>query len=228
MDFSFILDSYYLLILLRGFTVTIVLALLAVLLGSIFAIIPTLLRYSKVKILKWLRTSYVELIRGTPLLVQVLLVYSFFRLPVINFLGIDLASFIPGMIALLINSSAYVSEIMRGGINSVDKGQKEGALSLGMNKYQTAIHVIIPQAVKNSLPSLGNEFISIIKETSIFMYLGVAELMYSAQIVRASTFLIKEVYIVTALMYFILTFTTSKLIKLLEKRLNLTKKVLSL
>ncbi|MCR1809518.1 amino acid ABC transporter permease, partial [Haploplasma modicum] len=128
---------------------------------------------------------------------------------------------IPGVIALLINSSAYVSEIIRGGINSIDSGQKEAALSLGFNDKQVMRKIILPQAFKNIIPSLGNEFVTMIKETSIFMYLGVAELMYAASIVKVQTYQIKEVYIVTALLYLVLTLSTSKLMTMYERKLGL-------
>lgn len=220
MDFSFIFDWYYIKTLLDGLLLTIVLAILAVFFGSILGFLITLMRISNKKVLNVIAKSYVEIIRGTPLLVQVLLIYSFFRIPVAIVLGVDISSFIPGMLALLINSSAYVSEIFRGGLLSVDKGQSEAALSLGMNNNQVMRKVIIPQAIKNIIPSLGNEFISMIKETSIFMYLGVAELMYSAQIIKTETYRIKEVYIVVALLYLVLTLSTSKIMSVIERRLR--------
>jgi polar amino acid transport system permease protein/polar amino acid transport system substrate-binding protein len=223
MDFSFVLDPYYLGILFSGLGMTLLLALLSVVFGSMLGFIPAFMRLSKHKVLHVIAKSYVELIRGTPLLVQVLLIYSMVRLPVVVFLGIDLSSFVPGMLALLINSSAYVSEIIRGGILSVPKGQKEAALSLGMNQKQTMRKIILPQAIKHIIPALGNEFVTMIKETSIFMYLGIAELMYAATIVRTSTYAVKETYIVVAILYFMLTFPTSKLMGYFEKRLSYGK-----
>lgn len=215
-----LISSKYLILLLQGVILTIVLALLAIIFGSLLGIIITLLNISNNKVLKFLGKSYVEIIRGTPLLVQVLLIYSFFNIPVILFMGIDLSSFIPGMVALLINSSAYVSEIFRGGINSVDQGQKEAGLSLGMKESSVMKKIILPQAIKNIIPSLGNEFISLIKETSIFMYLGVAELMYNASIIKVETYQIKNVYIITALIYLVLTLSTSKIMSYYEKKLG--------
>ncbi len=199
---------------------TLLLAILSVILGTLLGLIPAFLRLSRNKPLKFIATAYVELIRGTPILVQVLLIYSFFRMPVTLVFGVDLSSFIPGMLALLINSSAYVSEVIRGGILSVDRGQTEAAESLGMNKKQTMVKIIMPQAIKNILPALGNEFVTMIKETSIFMYLGIAELMYSAIIVRTSTYAVKESYIIVAVLYFVLTFPTSKLMSYFERRMK--------
>ncbi len=220
MDFSFILDPYYIGLLFSGLLMTLLLAIISVVLGSMLGLIPALMRLSSQKILNLMGTTYVEIIRGTPLLVQVLLIYSFIKLPVTLFLGIDLSSFIPGMLALLINSSAYVSEIIRGGILSVDRGQTEAALSLGFSKSKTMRVVILPQAIKHIIPALGNEFVTMIKETSIFMYLGIAELMYMASMVKAGTYAVKETYIVVAVLYFVLTFPTAKLMGALERRLK--------
>lgn len=220
MNFSFLNDPYYIEIFLKGLSMTLLLAIISVLLGSVLGFIPALMRMSSHKVLKYISITYTEIIRGTPLLVQVLLIYSMVDIPVTIFLGIDLSSFVPGMIALLINSSAYISEVIRAGITSVDRGQTEASLSLGLNKTQTMMHIILPQAVKNILPALGNEFVTMIKETSIFMYLGIAELMYSAVIVRSSTYAVKESYIVVAVLYFILTFPTSKLMSYIERRMK--------
>lgn len=220
MDFSFVLDPYFQGILLKGLLMTILLALLAVSFGTLLGLVPAFMRMSRNKVLKWVATAYVEIIRGTPLLVQVLLIYSFFRMPVTIFFGIDLSSFIPGMLALLINSSAYVSEVIRSGVESVDRGQTEAARSLGMSSRETMQKIVLPQAIKNILPALGNEFITMIKETSIFMYLGIAELMYSAVMVRSATYAVKESYIVAGLLYFVLTYPTSKLIGLWERMLK--------
>ncbi|MFA5007221.1 MAG: amino acid ABC transporter permease [Candidatus Izemoplasmatales bacterium] len=220
MDFSFLLNGRYVGILLGGLFLTLVLAVIAVGLGTVLALVPAFLRLSKNRVLRFLGTSYVEVIRGTPLLVQVLIIYSFFRMPVTLVFGIDMSSFIPGMIALFVNSSAYVAEVIRGGILSVDRGQSEAAASLGMTRGLAMRKIILPQAVKNIVPALGNEFVTLIKETSIFMYLGIAELMYAATIVRTSTYAVKESYIVAAILYFLLTFPTAKLMGLLERRLK--------
>lgn len=220
MDFSFLLDPNLIAILLKGMLMTIVLSLLSVLIGSILGVIPALGRLSNNKFVYYISTFYVDIIRGTPLLVQVLLIYAFINLPVTIFLGIDLSNFIPGMLALIINSSAYVAELIRGGIESVDKGQAEAALSLGMTKSQTMKKIVFPQAIKNIIPSLGNEFVTMIKETAIFINVGVAELMYSAEIVKTYTYAIKETYIVVAILYLLLTIPMSKFMSYLEKRLS--------
>jgi His/Glu/Gln/Arg/opine family amino acid ABC transporter permease subunit len=222
MNFSFLTNSYYLTLLLKGLGMTLLLSLLAVLLGSVFGYMVARLRLSTISAVNLLAKIFVEIIRGTPLLVQVLLLYAWVNIPSLVFLSIDLSSFIPGMLALTLNSTAYVSELIRGGIESIDKGQKEAALSLGMTETNTMKHIILPQAIKVILPSLGNEFVTIIKETSIFMYLGISELMYNAMIIKVQTYQIQEVYVVIAIIYFMLTFPTSKLMLLLERKMKVS------
>lgn len=224
MDFSFLTNPAFLLMLLKGIAMTILLSLLSVLLGAFLGIFPALGRLSKKKWLRIPSTVYVEVIRGTPLLVLLFLMYAFIKIRPVSFIGIDMSTFIPGIIALVINSSAYVAELIRGGINSVDKGQTEAALSLGMTDRQVMIKIIMPQALKNIVPSLGNEFVTMIKETSIFVNLGVAELMYSAEFIKNQTYSIKEVYIVVAILYMLLTIPTSQAMGYLERRLKKNEK----
>lgn len=220
MDFSFLLDPNLVIILLKGMLMTVVLSLVSVLIGSLLGIIPALGRLSKNKLFYYPATIYVDIIRGTPLLVQVLLLYAFINLPVKMVFGIDMSNFIPGMLALIINSSAYVSELIRGGVQAVDPGQSEAALSLGMTKFETMKKIVFPQAIKNIIPSLGNEFVTMIKETAIFINIGVAELMYSAELVKTYTYAVKETYIVVAILYLLLTLPMSKLMGYFEKRLS--------
>lgn len=219
-SFSFLLDPYKLGLLFQGLMMTLILAFLAVVLGSILALIPALMRLSGKKALMIPATAYVEIIRGTPMLVQVLLIYQLLNIPLFLIGGIDMGSFIPGLVALLINSSAYISEIIRGGIQAVDRGQTEAARSLGMSGSLTMRKIILPQAIKNIFPALGNEFVTIIKETSIFMYLGIAELMYQVGILKANSPAVTELYIVAGLMYLMLTYPLSKLMNRIERRLH--------
>lgn len=220
LDFNFLLNPYSISLLFQGLFMTLLLAFLAVALGSILALIPALMRLSSHKILSVPATAYVEIIRGTPMLVQVLLIYQILNIPLFIVGGIDMGSFVPGLVALLINSSAYISEIIRGGILAVDRGQTEAARSLGMSSTMTMKKIVLPQAIKNIFPALGNEFVTIIKETSIFMYLGIAELMYQVGILKASSPAVTELYIVAGLMYLLLTYPLSKLMNLIERRLR--------
>ena len=214
MNFTFLgkYSEYYL----KGAEITIVLAFFAVLFGTMLGLALTLLRRSKFKIISLIATSYVEFVRGTPLLVQIYIIYI--GLP--KLLGSDMPDMLIGAIALSLNSAAYVSEIIRAGIDAVDKGQMEASRSLGMNHGLTMIHIIIPQAFKNILPALGNEFIAIIKDSSMVSVIGVAELMYNAGIVRGNTALGLEPIIVAAVIYFILTFTLTRVLGYVERRLK--------
>ncbi len=220
LNFSFLRDADYLALLLQGLGMTLFLAFLAVALGSILALIPALMRLSGKKFLSIPATAYVEIIRGTPLLVQVLLIYQLLNIPLFLVGGIDMGSFVPGLVALLINSSAYISEIIRGGILAVDRGQTEAARSLGMSQSLTMRKIILPQAVKNIFPALGNEFVTIIKETSIFVYVGVAELMYQIGVVKGMTLAVTELYVMAGILYLSLTYPLSKLMNAFERRMR--------
>lgn len=214
MNFTFLNKyfGYYL----KGAEITIVLAFFAVLFGTILGLGFTLLRRSRFKITRFIGTAYVEFVRGTPLLVQIYIIYI--GLP--KLIGIDMPDMTVGAIALALNSAAYVSEIIRAGIEAVDKGQMEAARSLGMNQRLAMFQVVIPQAFKNILPALGNEFISVIKESSMVSVIGVAELMYNAGIVRGNTALGLEPIVVAAVVYFILTFTLTRGLKYVERRMK--------
>ncbi len=220
LNFSFLENPYSISLLFQGLGMTLMLAFLAVLLGSFLALIPALMRLSSYKVLSIPATAYVEIIRGTPMLVQVLLIYQILNIPLVIIFGIDMGSFVPGLVALLINSSAYISEIIRGGILAVDRGQTEAARSLGLSQAKTMRYIVLPQAIKNIFPALGNEFVTIIKETSIFMYLGVAELMYQVGIIKASSPAVTELYITAGILYLILTYPLSKLMNWIERRLR--------
>ncbi len=200
----------------KGTEITIVLAVFAVLFGTILGLALTLLRRSKFKVISFIATAYVEFVRGTPLLVQIYIIYI--GLP--KLIGIDMPDMIVGACALSLNSAAYISEIIRAGIDAVDKGQMEAARSLGMNQKLSMLYVVIPQAFKNILPALGNEFVSVIKESSMVSVIGVAELMYNAGVVRGNTALGLEPVIVAAVIYFILTFTMTRGLGYVERRMK--------
>ena len=214
MNFSFLgkYIGYYI----RGTEITIILAFFAVIFGTILGLALTLLRRNKIKPISFIGTAYVEFVRGTPLLVQIYIIYI--GLPIL--IGIDIPDMAVGAIALSLNSAAYISEIIRAGIEAVDKGQMEAARSLGMNQRLSMFEIIIPQAFKNILPALGNEFISVIKESSMVSVIGVAELMYNQGIVRGNTALGLEPVIVAAGIYFVITFTLSRGLGIIERRLK--------
>lgn len=213
MNFSF-LSNYYMFFI-NGAKFTIFLAFFTVLIGVMLGVVLALMKLSNKKILNLIATAYVEFIRGTPVLVQLYIV--FYGLPHI---GISLPDFVAGIIALSVNSSAYVAEIIRAGIQAVDKGQMEAARSLGMPPAMSMRYIIIPQAIKNILPALGNEFIVVIKESSIASIIGIHELMYNADTVRGNTFQPFAPLIVAAIVYFLMTFTLSKFVGAFERRMK--------
>ena len=215
MDFSFM--SEYYLFFLDGAKFTLIIAFFSVLLGVIGGTFFALMKISKSFILNAIASTYIEIIRGTPLLVQLYII--FYGLP---YIGVDFPDMIAGIFAMGINSSAYVAEIIRGGINSVDKGQMEAARSLGMSHNTAMISIIIPQAVKTIIPVLGNEFIVIIKESSIVSVIGIQELSYNADTVRGNIFKSFEPLLVSAFIYFVMTFTLSKFMKRVEERMNIS------
>lgn len=225
MNFSF-LPKYYTFFI-AGAKNTVLLAIFTVLLGVILGVFLALMKISKNRILNFISSAYIEVIRGTPLLVQIFIIYYGLPLmginfPSLSFLGSYAEEFVAGTIALSINSGAYVAEIIRSGIQSVDKGQMEASRSLGLSYNSTMMYIIIPQAFKNILPALGNEFIVIIKESSMVSVIGIHELMYNANTVRGNTFIPLEPLIVAAGIYFVLTFTLSKFLGMAERRLKVS------
>lgn len=201
---------------LKGIKITILISLIGVALGSILGAFVALMKLSKIKIISWIASIYIEILRGTPMLVQVFIVFF----GITAALGLDISALVCGTIALVINSSAYIAEIIRAGINAVDKGQMEAAHSLGLNYRQTMKSVIMPQAIKNILPALGNEFVTLIKESSIVSTIGVGEIMFNAQVVQGISFDPFTPLIVAAALYFVLTFVLTRIMNMIEGRLN--------
>ncbi|HDD0242144.1 TPA: ABC transporter permease subunit [Staphylococcus aureus] len=201
---------------LKGIKITILISLISVALGSILGTFVALMKLSKIKIISWIASIYIEILRGTPMLVQVFIVFF----GITAALGLDISALVCGTIALVINSSAYIAEIIRAGINAVDKGQMEAARSLGLNYRQTMKSVIMPQAIKNILPALGNEFVTLIKESSIVSTIGVGEIMFNAQVVQGISFDPFTPLLVAAALYFVLTFVLTRIMNMIEGRLN--------
>ncbi|HDC7680589.1 TPA: ABC transporter permease subunit [Staphylococcus aureus] len=201
---------------LKGIKITILISLIGVALGSILGAFVALMKLSKIKIISWIASIYIEILRGTPMLVQVFIVFF----GITAALGLDISALVCGTIALVINSSAYIAEIIRAGINAVDKGQMEAARSLGLNYRQTMKSVIMPQTIKNILPALGNEFVTLIKESSIVSTIGVGEIMFNAQVVQGISFDPFTPLLVAAALYFVLTFVLTRIMNMIEGRLN--------
>lgn len=210
MNFQFLTKYYPFYI--QGIGITLLLAFLTIIFGTLLGLLISILKISKYKVLRFIASVYVEIIRGTPLLVQLIIIHYGFK--------INLSEITSATIALSINSAAYIAEIIRAGILSINKGQTEAARSLGMNSFQAMRIIIIPQAIKNILPALANEFVVLIKESAIVSYIGLADIMYRANQIRSLTYLTLEPLLVAALIYFIITFTISKFVHYFERKLN--------
>ncbi|MDY4489555.1 MAG: amino acid ABC transporter permease [Candidatus Faecousia sp.] len=215
-----IMKDYWKVFLIEGVSNTLILTCIAVSLGAILGTLVAIMKMSRFRVLRFVVTAYVEIIRGTPILLQLYIFY--FCLPqMLPFL--KLSAFMWVAIAMCVNSSAYVSEVIRSGIQAVDKGQTEAARSLGLSSGQTMRKVVLPQAIKNILPALGNEFVMILKETSLASTFFLGDLMTSYQKVKGATFLGFECLLIVGIIYFCLTFPLSKLVGYFEKRMRSDK-----
>lgn len=208
---------------LQGLWVTIKLTILALLIGIVLGFIVAFVRCTRLKsakpgsILKFfdgICQIYLTVIRGTPVVVQIMIIYFVIFMPI----GVD--KFIAAVICFGLNSGAYVAEIVRGGIMSVDVGQTEAGRSLGFNYMQTMFYIVFPQAFKAVLPALANEFVVLLKETSIAFYIGIGDLMYSGNAIRAATYSAFMPLVAVAIIYLIMVIGLSKLVSLLERRLR--------
>jgi polar amino acid transport system permease protein len=236
----------------QGLLVTILLALFTVIIGFVLGIVlaimrmtdirplrflaygkngrirnsKTLIAISKFNPVSFLATAYVEILRSTPVIVQIMIIYhgvfgKLIDLPNFTLFGfLKFNRFFPGVVALGMNSGAYLCEIIRSGIQSIDGGQTEAARSLGMTKTQTLVHIILPQAIKNILPAIANEFVVIIKESSITYTIGVQDLMFAVDAIRGANFIVMEPLLVATAIYFCLCFPTSKLIAYFERKMS--------
>ena len=236
----------------QGLAVTVMLAASTVVIGFVLGIILAIMRMtdirpfrflaygkdgrirnskvlvaiSKFNPVSFLATAYVEIIRSTPVLVQIMIIYhgvfsKLIDLPNFTLFGfLKFNRFFPGVVALGINSGAYLCEIIRSGIQSIDGGQTEAARSLGMTKTQTLLQIILPQAIKNILPAIANEFVVIIKESSITYTIGVQDIMAAVEAIRGAAYIIMEPLLVATAVYFCLCFPTSKLINYFERKMS--------
>ena len=210
---------------LQGLAYTLLLAVVSVALAVIPALLLALMRLSKSKVIQCISGAYIAVFRSTPLLVQLSIIYfglfTAISIPRITIWGfVDLSRFIPGVVALALNSSAYVAEIFRAGILAVDKGQTEAARSLGLSSWQSMRLVVLPQAIKNVLPALANEVVTMVKESSICSVLGMAEIMYTAQAVAGNSYITLSPYVLAAIIYFCINYPASKAIEAIERRMR--------
>ena len=217
-----IVSEYYLLFL-QGIGNTMLIAIIGTICGFLIGLVVAIIRTipssrSKIvnffmKIVKFILVAYIEVFRGTPMMIQAAVVYYGIVRGRMNLL-------LAALIIVSINTGAYMAEIIRGGIISVDPGQTEGAMSLGMNHTQTMIHVVLPQAIRNIMPSVGNEFVVNIKDTSVLNVIGVSELYFQAKSAAGTYYKFFESFCIAAVIYFVLTFTTTRILKALEKKMD--------
>jgi glutamine transport system permease protein len=217
MDFDFSLVVNALPLLLEGAFVTLKITALSVMFGIIIGLFAGIARISSFWPVRALAAVYVDFIRGTPLLVQIYLMY--FALPVVTGMRID--PFFAAITACSVNSGAYVAEIFRAGIQAVDEGQMEAGRSLGMTWTQTMRYIIIPQAFKQVIPPLGNEFIALLKDSSLVSVIGFEELTRRGQLVIARTYGSLEIWVSVAILYLIMTLTISRFVAYLERRFKI-------
>ena len=208
----------------QGVECTLLLAVVSVLLAVIPALLLALMRLSKNRLIKGVSGAYITVFRSTPLLVQLMIIsfglFANFN-PRYNLFGfIPLVNFVPCVVALALNSSAYVAEIFRAGILAVDAGQMEAARSLGLSKWQGMKMVVLPQAIKNVLPALANEIITMVKESSICMVLGICDLMFAAKSTAGSTWISTAPYVLAAIIYFAINFPAGKAVEAVERRMR--------
>ncbi|NVF12353.1 ABC transporter substrate-binding protein/permease [Anaerococcus sp. AGMB00486] len=213
-------------IFIKGIVNTLLISIIATSIGFIIGLLVTVIRKIDVdknknkvgyiihKIVNFLLSVYVEVFRSTPMMVQAMLIFYGAK----QFLNIDMSTMFAALMIVSINTGAYLSEVVRGGINAVDKGQFEACKALGMTHSQTMFNVVIPQAIKSILPSIGNEFVINIKDTSVLNVISVTELFFVSKSIAGSTYQIFQTYLITAIIYFILTFVVTRIIMQLEKR----------
>lgn len=199
-----------------GIKYTILVAAITLVFGTILGTVLGIARMSRIKIIQILSAIYIEFVRGVPLITQIFM----FKFGLYVLFKISLNAFQIALIAISLNSAAYVAEIIRSGIASVDRGQMEAGRSLGLSHVQTMKHVIMPQAIKNILPALGNEFVTLIKETSVATVIGLTELTFQTSIVQSVSFDMFRPIVISAMVYFTLTFSLSRILAVFERRLK--------
>lgn len=202
-------------LLLKGTLITLQITFISLAISLVFGVFVMLARISPIKFLNWIAAVFISIIRGTPLLVQ--LMYVYFVLPE---LGFNFTPFASAVIGLSLYESAYLAEIYRGGIQSVAKGQLEAAYAIGMNYRQAMTRVIFPQAFKNALPAVGNSAILLLKNSSLTSFIAVNELMHTGELLATSTFRSLEIFTLVAAIYWILHYPMTLVVKYLERRMD--------
>jgi putative lysine transport system permease protein len=229
-EWVFLILDRYGVWLLRGTGVTLLVALTGTITGFVIGLLIGVVRtiptesHGKgltpgnvaLRAVNFLLASYIEIFRGTPMIVQAMVIYY----GLLEFFGVDLMTMTAAYIIVSINTGAYMAEIVRGGIDSIDPGQTEAAHAVGMTHVQTMLYVVLPQAIRNILPATGNEFIINIKDTSVLNVISVTELFFMTKSIKGAIFRTYEPFLICALIYLILTFSVSRILRLVEKKLD--------
>jgi len=224
MDFSF--AGQYMPLFFSGIKLTLIISVISIILATFIGVFVYVLKTSHMSIgkvypFRMVAFSFIEIMRGTPVLLQVLVAYVIISMsPSSAELPSNMAALIASIAAISLNSSVYIAEIVRAGIQSVARGQMEAARSLGMTHFLAMREIVMPQAIKNILPAIGNEFIAVIKGSSMAYVLGVAELTFSAKVVQGSTYKGLEPLLISAVFYLVLTFSLGRIIGWIERRLG--------
>ena len=211
---------------LRGSYMTLLISITSTILGAIIGLIIGVIRTIPVpergikkwvlKVINWTLSAYIEFFRGPPMMVQSMVIYY----GVAEAFGIQLNRLLAAIFIVSINTGAYMAEIVRGGIVSIDEGQFEAAHALGMNHVQTMFNVVLPQVIRNILPATGNEFVVNIKDTSVLNVISITELYFQTKSIAGNTFKFFEPYFITCIIYFIMTFTVTRILRAIERRLD--------
>ena len=224
---GFLIDQYGGMFL-RGTGVTLLIALTGTLLGFLIGLLVAIARTIEpapkesavkralIKLLKGILAVYIEVFRGTPMMVQAMVIYY----GAMQYLGLDMPQMLAAVLIVSVNTGAYMAEIIRGGIISVDKGQVEAAKSIGMTHWQTMSAIVLPQAVRNIMPSIGNEFVVNIKDSSVLNVISVSELFFMSKSAAGTYYKYFEVFFITALIYLVLTFSITRLLRLIERKMD--------
>ena len=212
--------------LLRGAGMTLLISIIGTLVGTLIGLIVGVIRTIHnpekgtkrvfLKIINSILSIYIEFFRGTPMIVQAMVIYYGSAAA----FGIDIDRVLAGLFIVSVNTGAYMSEIVRGGIVSIDKGQFEAAQAIGMNHFQTMINVVLPQVVRNILPATGNEFVINIKDTSVLNVISVSELYFQTKTISGNNFRYFESFFISCIIYFIMTFTVTRILRAIEKKLD--------
>jgi putative lysine transport system permease protein len=211
---------------LRGAGITLFISIIGTIIGFLIGLIVSVVRTIPVpergikkvilKIINVLLSAYIEIFRGTPMIVQAMVIFYGAALA----FGLDMDRIFAAILIVSINTGAYMSEIIRGGIISIDKGQYEAAQAIGMNHFQTMYNVVLPQAIRNILPATGNEFVINIKDTSVLSVISVSELFFQTKSIAGNNFRYFESFFVACVLYFVMTFTVTRILRYIEKKLD--------